>query len=322
MLQHPLLDKHYAAGIEQFLSDAEALLDVSICVHDHAAVFHATDGQSLLLPRRRYHDNAYCELDRFAVRDWDRRCKAHCLVASNARAGQLAEPFRQTCWKGVGEVVIPILRDGVHLVTLFAGQFRDPAAAPDVPASVLRAWRALPGITPAGADRIGRVLGALGVGLLALIDQSNQLDTPGRDRATQIRRFLHYHAHRPDLRLADLAGAIDLSESRTSHLVRELFDTPFQDLLLRERLARAKAMLLSTRYTVRVIAARTGFGSEYYFSRIFRRQEGIPPGAFRRLHADRAAEVHDFPTSSLPPTPDERLGIPTQGGSRATHVSA
>lgn len=269
------------AAIEQLLCDAEALLGVHICLHDRAAIFHGADGQSLLRPRRRFHDNAYCELDRLAIRGWDQRCKAHCLSASNAQAAQLAEPFTQVCWKGVQEVVIPIMRDGVHLATLFAGQFRD-APPIGLPAHVEAAWRALPVLKPGDADRIGRVLRALGDGLLTLVDQSNRLDASDRDRATRIRRFIHYHAHRPNLRLADLAAALDLSESRTSHLVRELFDASFQDLLLRERLARAKSMLLTTRSTVRVIAARTGFASEYYFNRLFRQREGIPPAKFRR----------------------------------------
>jgi AraC-like DNA-binding protein len=288
-----------AAAIERLLLDTETLLGVRLAIHDRASIFHGRDGESLLLPSRRYHANSYCESGRFDRAGWDARCKDHCFTAMHAQAQQALGPFTHGCWKGVREIVVPIRREGVHLATLFAGQFRaigeDTLPARRIDASLRNAWQALPTLDGERAAGMGRVLMALGAGLLALIDQANRLTSPDADRTTRIRLFLHYHAHRPTLRLADLARALDLSPSRTSHLVKELFDQPFQSVLQSERLARARAMLLTSHYPVRVIASRTGFASEYYFSRVFRAAHGMPPAQYRKRESGAAPPLVSVP---------------------------
>jgi AraC-like DNA-binding protein len=48
------------------------------------------------------------------------------------------------------------------------------------------------------------------------------------------------------------------------------------------KLGRARTLLLDTSLSVKEIAHQTGFASEYYFCRLFRRKTGIPPGRWRR----------------------------------------
>ncbi|MFC9591291.1 helix-turn-helix domain-containing protein [Streptomyces sp. NPDC056944] len=55
--------------------------------------------------------------------------------------------------------------------------------------------------------------------------------------------------------------------------------------LLREARAReAQRLLVSTRLSVRQVAARVGFDDPAYFCRFFRREVGHSPGAFRKHH--------------------------------------
>ncbi|HBC88238.1 MAG TPA: hypothetical protein DCZ94_14905 [Lentisphaeria bacterium] len=56
--------------------------------------------------------------------------------------------------------------------------------------------------------------------------------------------------------------------------------TPMQDLLL-IRLEAACNLLTTTEMTLKQVAEETGFCDEYYFSRMFRKQYGTTPGAFR-----------------------------------------
>jgi AraC-like DNA-binding protein len=56
-------------------------------------------------------------------------------------------------------------------------------------------------------------------------------------------------------------------------------------LLIEARAYRAQQLLAHTELTVRQVAARTGFADPAYFSRFFRRETGISPGAFRKHHS-------------------------------------
>jgi len=79
-----------------------------------------------------------------------------------------------------------------------------------------------------------------------------------------------------------MAQALNLSPSRFSVVYREQFNaSPLEDLIL-ARLTAAKRMLLSTSLSLRAVAERCGFGSEYYFSRIFKSKVGIAPSEYRR----------------------------------------
>jgi len=51
--------------------------------------------------------------------------------------------------------------------------------------------------------------------------------------------------------------------------------------LLELRLVRARNLLVETNYSIKEIAAQTGFKDEHYFSRLFRRKLDLTPGQFR-----------------------------------------
>ncbi|MBN1675857.1 MAG: helix-turn-helix domain-containing protein [Kiritimatiellae bacterium] len=269
----------------RLIEDVEGALGVRLTIHDRRGVFRTADGTSLVA-RRGHHTHPYCELNRKLTPGWDRHCWDHCLTYVETRAYRDQAPFLTLCWKGVREVVVPVIRDGGHVATIFAGAFRAPGGrgapgAKDFPAAVRRIHAALPALTRRAATRIARILHTLGQGFLNVLDQIHLLKETDLDRRSIVRRFVYYHAQEP-VRLADLAGSLDLSSSRTSHVVKALFGVSFQELLVRERIQRARALLLSSRYSVGEIARRVGIPNEYYFNRLFTRTVGIPPGRFRR----------------------------------------
>lgn len=275
-----------ADPIEQLLLDVEQRLRVVVTIHDRAAVFRDLSGEPMLALHRRRHRHPYCLLDRYTRPGWDENCLNHCLYGVNAGALRLAGPFTHVCWKGTQEVVVPILRDGVHLFTIFAGAFRpsDRRRAPGAsafPESVPRAYEQLPVSDEASLKSLARVLESVGYGLLHLRDQLQLADHTGDDRKVAVRRFFLRRAHQRVL-LKDFARALSLSPSRASHLAHELFGVSFQEMLLQERIARAKVLLMSSTYSMNEIAKRVGIDNEYYFSRLFKKKVGIPPGRFRK----------------------------------------
>ncbi|MBN8215972.1 MAG: AraC family transcriptional regulator [Spirochaetes bacterium] len=87
------------------------------------------------------------------------------------------------------------------------------------------------------------------------------------------------------LSTSTLAQRLNLTPSRAGHLVVELFGVPFAQLVLLERLKRAKDLLRTTDERIGVIALKSGFGDECRFSRTFRRETGMTRGAYRRRNS-------------------------------------
>ena len=54
---------------------------------------------------------------------------------------------------------------------------------------------------------------------------------------------------------------------------------------LQLRVGRARALLSETSLTVKEVAFRSGFESEHYFCRLFKRKTGVAPGVWRQRHS-------------------------------------
>jgi len=270
--------------IARLIADAEASLGLSITIHDRAALFRCPDGQSLIHHSWQAHRHSYCAFSRRVRPGWDRQCVHHCQDGVNAHAATVDGPFTHRCWKGATEVVVPVRLGGVHVATLFAGSWREAVVPPgDLgPGAVARHGR-LPLASAGVLDRAAGALLALGDALLAEVERVRRLSTAGDDRVARITAFLQVHAHRP-VGIADLAQVLGLSTSRASHVVVEAMGQPFRSVLLAERLRRAREMLRDSAASVRVISEQVGFGSPYYFNRVFARAEGMPPGRYRKTH--------------------------------------
>ena len=266
------------------LTDLEHLLGVTLTIHDFGALFRRPAGGQV--PKQVWrHRHPYCELGRQANADWDRACLKHCGRLVNERVGAGGDAVVHTCWKGVTEVAVPLFGDGVHAGTVFAGGRRRAGTRPPrgLPGHVVTQWRRLPVLSSADAERIARTLAAAANGLVRLLELPPATADSQDDRRATVSAFLRHHGAEA-IGLGDMAAALHLSPSRASHLVRELFHVPFQRLLQEERLRRAAFLLTHSRLRLAEVARRSGFANEYYFSRVFRRQHRLPPGAYRRQH--------------------------------------
>ena len=111
-------------------------------------------------------------------------------------------------------------------------------------------------------------------------------------RTGQIRRFFRTH-FAENVGVADLAAELELSESRTIHVLLETFGRGFSQLLTRERLANADKLLAESDLPLRKIARMTGFSSEFYMSSVFRKVYRITPGERRKQNRKRSGEEHE-----------------------------
>ena len=86
------------------------------------------------------------------------------------------------------------------------------------------------------------------------------------------------------LRVSKLAALCGSSrEHFERRFKREMGCTPVEYIRER-RLQVAVHRLCHTRRSIEEIALETGFGSRAYFTRMFTREKGLPPGRFRAEH--------------------------------------
>jgi AraC-like DNA-binding protein len=94
--------------------------------------------------------------------------------------------------------------------------------------------------------------------------------------------------------LAELAEAASLSRAHFSTTFRRTMgQSPFT-FLRRYRLQRAKELLHDERLSVAEVAAAVGIPDPYYFSRAFRRTEGLSPRQYRQARRRAPSEVTLF----------------------------
>jgi AraC family transcriptional regulator len=96
----------------------------------------------------------------------------------------------------------------------------------------------------------------------------------------QVLEYIHAHLER-DIKLADLAGSIGMSQFHFSHLFKQSIGTSPYQYLLQQRIERAKQLLQQTDRSIIDIALECGFNSHSHLSKQFRQLAGMTPKAYR-----------------------------------------
>jgi AraC-like DNA-binding protein len=91
------------------------------------------------------------------------------------------------------------------------------------------------------------------------------------------------------LRLADLARECDLSVCHFARSFKASFGVSCHRWLTERRIERAQELLALTSTSLVDVASQSGFADQAAFTRTFHRVVGMPPGQWRREHAQRAA---------------------------------
>jgi AraC-like DNA-binding protein len=132
---------------------------------------------------------------------------------------------------------------------------------------------------------IGKVCNVYEPQLLAL--SASKAEKRGRrDALGRVSSYIREHIADPDMTLKDAAAAAFLSPNYLTHLLRKETGSTFSELVLERRMRLARTHLINTTKPVSHIAEVCGFADEAYFSRRFRKANGLPPGQFRRQHRE------------------------------------
>lgn len=99
---------------------------------------------------------------------------------------------------------------------------------------------------------------------------------PRSERVGQAIRWMETH-YRSPIQLHDIASSVHLSPSRFRELFKEETGKSPIEMLVAIRMKRAKDLLLHSSLSVGQIAEEVGYPDIHYFSRLFKRAEGLSP---------------------------------------------
>ena len=87
------------------------------------------------------------------------------------------------------------------------------------------------------------------------------------------------------LTASSLADELNCHPDYLGRAFRQTYNLTMTEAIHRRRLRQARSLLLESADAVDVVAHRCGFEEVGYFRRLFKRQEGLSPRAFRRIYS-------------------------------------
>jgi two-component system response regulator YesN len=123
----------------------------------------------------------------------------------------------------------------------------------------------------------------------AYMDSASFKNERVRTEVAQARSHIHRN-YKQKITVADIAGAIGLSESYLSHLYKKETGENLIDYMTKYRLEKAKRLLSETDLRTYEIAESIGFSEANYFSKQFKRYEGINPLEYRNQFSKNNAK--------------------------------
>ena len=106
--------------------------------------------------------------------------------------------------------------------------------------------------------------------------------TAKKQNLQNVKEYLDRH-YMDRINLDDLAEKFYINKFYLARIFKEQFGVSINTYLLQIRITHAKQLLRCTDQTVEAIGRECGVEDANYFSRMFRKVEGISPGEFRRM---------------------------------------
>jgi len=157
-----------------------------------------------------------------------------------------------------------------------------------------------------------RALGMLRILLSAFAQVSSQQkqdrSTLDNKRVAEARLFIMGHYHDSNLSVDTVAAAVGLSASHLQTLFKKVTGSTPHQTLVDIRMRRAQNLLIETNFSIKEIAAMTGWGGQLYFSAAYHRHYGHPPSATRD-----AAESKQTGRANGTSSSKERKTLQTKG---------
>ncbi len=241
-----------------------------LVTHEFAALAFYTSGHALMEQHGRWTVNAgdvvlvpagaaHRMVAGEGVEAWGAGFCAPCLAADGATA--LLEPFARVRNGGAAVVNIPEERRD-FLASLFVELAREVTSVDEASVAAQRSLtvlilREVQRASPSGEEAL-----------------------PGEGLAAQALRVIEQRCLGP-LTLQEVAAAVHRSPSHVTTELRRATGRSAVEWIIAGRLAEARRRLLHSDEMVDVIAERVGYADATHFTRLFRREHGVTPAAWR-----------------------------------------
>lgn len=93
-------------------------------------------------------------------------------------------------------------------------------------------------------------------------------------------KFIEENVSR-EIRIPELARTVNLQENYFTNLFTKHFGMSPVRYVNLQKIKHAQMLMCRSSLSLKEIAQQTGFSNEFYFSRVFRKTAGMPPGEFR-----------------------------------------
>ncbi|MBN2982594.1 helix-turn-helix transcriptional regulator [Cohnella algarum] len=121
----------------------------------------------------------------------------------------------------------------------------------------------------------------LGDWLLSLSSTCGVERPKEKNAMREIAKYIESNYNR-ELTLQEIAGHFYMSREYISRKFKQEFGENLSDFLGRVRIGKAKRLLLNPRLRIAEVANMVGYADEKYFSKVFKKLEGISPGQYRK----------------------------------------
>jgi AraC family transcriptional regulator len=264
--------------IEHAIRQMERQTGLPVTVVDHEGWFNARQKRAVFDDWRRSHKKLPCCLHGFC---WN--CRLNCRYNLNQLCIDEPTPHYTVCWKGIGQIAVPLRHGSFHYGVLFAGAFREPGVRPPegLPPEFHAAYAKLEAVD---RERISECMALLDIfahGLIDYLREENVLNFDYDSRVRNLTDYLEAHYSEP-IALGDVARRLGLSTAYASSFIKQSAGCNLTALLRSIRIAHARKLLATSEENLHEIALACGFSSEFHLSKAFKQQTGESPSHFRK----------------------------------------
>lgn len=232
-----------------------------------------------------------CSPDNFcaALREQDPRSTERCWASDKcllAACKRSCRPEGHICHAGLFDAIVPVMKNNTVVGYVVPGRIRVPSSvlpAPyrDVP-HLAELWNSLPYYSDEQIQSL--------MALLPHILLGNAIELRNGDLASEVAAYMEENlTQRIDLE--GLCNQFFVSKNTLYRAFRDRYGTSVNQYLTSLRMDRAGQLLADTHMTIAEVAVAVGIGDYHYFCRVFSRQMGISPGAFRKQRGTGKTEL-------------------------------
>lgn len=116
---------------------------------------------------------------------------------------------------------------------------------------------------------------------------SGEEDRARNDVVGTVKRYVREHIQE-DIYIADIAKQVFLNEQYLMRTFKKTTGISILEFITGERLWLAKELLVNTNYPINRVADMVGYGNYSYFTKIFKRNVGMTPQAYRQSNEQNA----------------------------------